>query len=68
MGGVEKCWQESSSLPDVLGKIYKAGVGSEFFLDFYLLVLGTGSQASLIVKYRNKKLFFSGYREQRASS
>ena len=58
MGGVEKFWQESSSLPGVLGEIYKAGVGSEFFLNFYLLVLGTGRQASLMVKYRNKKLFF----------
>ena len=57
MGGVEKCWQESSSLPGVLGEIYKAGVGSEFFLNFYLLVLGTGRQASLVVKYRNKKAF-----------
>ena len=58
MGGIGKCWQESSSLPGVLGKIYKAGVGSEFFLNFYLRVLGTGRQASLVVKYRNKKLFF----------
>jgi hypothetical protein len=57
MRGVEKCWQESSSLPGVLGEIYKAGVGSEFFLNFYLLVLGTGRQALLVVKYRNKKLF-----------
>ena len=57
MGGVEKCWQESSSLPGVLGEIYKAGVGSEFFLNFYLRVLGTGRQASLVVRYRNKKGF-----------
>ena len=67
MGGVEKCWQGSSSLHGVLGEIYKAGVGSEFFLNFYLLVLGKGRQASLVVKYRNKKLF-AGFREQRASS
>ena len=57
MGGVGKCWKESSSLPVVLCEIYKAGVGSEFFLNFYLLVLGQGRQASLVVKYRNKKLF-----------
>ena len=41
----------------VLGEIYKAGVGSEFFLNFYLRVLGTGRQASLVVQYRNKKAF-----------
>ena len=67
MGGVGKCGQGSSSLPGVLGEIYKAGVGSEFFLNFYLLVLGKGRQASLVVKYK-KKCFFAGYREQRASS
>ena len=54
MGGVGKCGQGSSSLPDVLGEIYKAGVGRESFLNFYLLVLGTGRQASLVEKYRNK--------------
>ena len=32
-------------------------MGSEIFLNFYLLVLGTGRQASLVVKYRNKKPF-----------
>jgi hypothetical protein len=32
-------------------------VGSEFFLNFYLRVLGTGRQASLVVQYRNKKAF-----------
>jgi hypothetical protein len=43
LGGVGR----SSSLPGVLGEIYKAaGLGSEFFLNFYLRVLGTGSQAS----------------------
>ena len=57
MGGVGKCGQGSSSLPDVLGEIYKAGVGHESFLNFYLLVLGTGRQASLVEKYRNKKPF-----------
>lgn len=57
MGGVGKIWEESSSLPGVLGEIYKAGVGSEFFLNFYLHVLSTGRQASLVVKYRNKKAF-----------
>ena len=66
MGGVGRSWEESweelgrvgrSSLPGVLGEIYKAGVGSEFFLNFYLRVLGTGRQASLVVKYRNKKAF-----------
>jgi hypothetical protein len=40
-----------------LGEIYKAGVGSEFFLNFYLHVLSTGRQASLVVRYRNKKAF-----------
>ena len=58
MGGVGKCWKESSSLPVVLGEMYKAGVVSEFFLNFYLLVLGIGRLASLVVNYRNKKLFF----------
>jgi hypothetical protein len=62
LGGVGK----SSSLPGILGEIYKAGVGSEFFLNFYLHVLGTGRQASLVVQYRNKKAF-AGYRKQRAS-
>jgi hypothetical protein len=38
LGGVGK----SSSLQGVLGEIYKAGVGSKFFLNFYLRVLGTG--------------------------
>ena len=62
MGGVGRSWKELggpgrtwedlggvgwSSLLGVLGEIYKAeGVGSEFFLNFYLCVLGTGSQAS----------------------
>ena len=32
-------------------------MGSEIFLNFYLIVLGTGREASLVVKYRNKKLF-----------
>jgi hypothetical protein len=32
-------------------------VGSEIFLNFYLIVLGTGTEASLVVKYRNKKPF-----------
>jgi hypothetical protein len=53
LGGVGK----SSSIPSVLGEIYKAGVGSEFFLHFYLHVLGTGRKASLVVQYRNKKGF-----------
>jgi hypothetical protein len=53
LGGVGK----SASLPGVLGEIYKAGVGSEFFLNFYLCVLGIGRQASLVVQYRNKKAF-----------
>jgi hypothetical protein len=53
LGGVAK----SSSLPGVLGEIYKAGVGSEFFLNFYLHVLSTGRQASPVVQYRNKKAF-----------
>ena len=52
LGGVER-----SSLPGVLGEIYKAGVGSEFFLNFYLRVLGTGRQVSLVVQYRNRKAF-----------
>ena len=53
MGGVGRS-REESSLPGVLGEIYKSGVGSEFFLNFYLRVLSTGRQASLVVKYRNK--------------
>ena len=63
MERVGKSWEElggvgkSSSLLGVLGEIYKAGVGSEFFLNFYLRVLGTGRQASLVVQYRNKKAF-----------
>ena len=57
LGRVGRSWEESSSLLGVLGEIYKAGVGSEFFLNFYLRVLGTGRQASLVVKYRNKKAF-----------
>jgi hypothetical protein len=64
LGRVGRSWEElggefssSSSLPGVLGEIYKAGVGSEFFLNFYLHVLSTGRQASLVVKYRNKKAF-----------
>ena len=56
MGRVGRSWEESS-LPGVLGEIYKAGVGSEFFLNFYLHVLSTGRQASLVVQYRNKKAF-----------
>jgi hypothetical protein len=50
---VGRSWEDlggaglSSALLGVLGEIYKAeGVGSEFFLNFYLHVLGTGSQAS----------------------
>ena len=57
MGRVGRSWEESSSLPGVLGEIYMAGVGSEYFLNFHLLVLGTGRQASLVVQYRNKKAF-----------
>jgi hypothetical protein len=33
---VGRSWEESSSLSGVLGEIYKAGVGSELFLNFYL--------------------------------
>jgi hypothetical protein len=61
LGGVGK-----SSLSGVLGEIYKAGVGSEFFLNFYLCVLSTGRQASLVYSTETKRLF-AGYREQRAS-
>jgi hypothetical protein len=71
LGGVGRSWEDSweelggafggggksSSLSGVLGEIYKAGVGSAFFLNFYLPVLGTGRQASLVVQYRNKKAF-----------
>jgi hypothetical protein len=53
LGGVGK----SSSLPGILGEIYKAGVRSEFFLNFYLCVLGTRRQVSVVVQYRNKKAF-----------
>ena len=31
--------------------------GVSFFLNFYLRVLGTGRQAPLVVKYKNKKGF-----------
>jgi hypothetical protein len=34
-------------------------VGSEIFLNFYLIVLGTNREASLVVKYRNKKTISS---------
>jgi hypothetical protein len=54
----EESWEELGRvLLGVLGEIYKAGVGSQFFLNFYLRVLGTGRQASLVVQYRNKKAF-----------
>jgi hypothetical protein len=33
-------------------------VGREIFLNFYLIVLGIGREASLVVKYRNKKPFW----------
>jgi hypothetical protein len=61
LGGVGR----SSSLPGVLGEIYKAaGLGSEFFLNFYLLcpqhrkpgkcLAGSFTIiTSLVVKYRN---------------
>jgi hypothetical protein len=55
LGGVGKSWEELGT--EFFSEIYKAGVGSEFFLNFYLHVLSTGRQASLIVKYRNKKVF-----------
>ena len=58
MGRVGRSWEESSSFPGALDEIYKAGVGSEFFLNFYLRVLGTGRQAPLVVKYKNKKAFY----------
>ena len=32
-------------------------MGSEFFLNFYLIVLGTNREASLVVKYKKKRLF-----------
>jgi hypothetical protein len=57
LGRVGRSWEESSFFQGVLGEIYKTRVGSEFFLKFYLRVLGTGRQASLVVKYRNKKAF-----------
>ena len=57
MGRVGRSWEESSSFPGALDEIYKTGVGSEFFLNFYLCVLGTGRQALLVVKYKNKKGF-----------
>jgi hypothetical protein len=50
---VGRGWEElggagrSSSLLGILVEIYKAeGVGSKFFMNFYLCVLSTGSQAS----------------------
>jgi hypothetical protein len=67
LGGVGRRVGRRSSLLGVLGEIHKAGVGSEFFLNFYLPVLGTGRQASLVVQYRNKKAFLLANREQRAS-
>jgi hypothetical protein len=57
LGEVGKSWEESSFLLGVLAEIYKAGVGSEIFLNFYLIVLGTGREVSLVVKYRKKKPF-----------
>jgi hypothetical protein len=56
LGRVGRSWEEFFS-SGVLGEIYKAGLGSEYFLNFYIHVLGTGRQASLVVKYRNKKAF-----------
>jgi hypothetical protein len=57
LGRLGRSWEESSFLRGVLDEIYKAGVGSELFLNFYLHVLSTGRQASLAVKYTNKKAF-----------
>ena len=42
-------------------------MGSEIFLNFYLIVLGTGREVSLVVKYRKKKPFVS-YREKEVLS
>ena len=42
-------------------------MGSEIFLNFYFIVLGTGREASLVVKYRNKKPFVA-YREKEVLS
>jgi hypothetical protein len=39
LGRFGRSWEESSSLLGVLGEIYKAGAGSEFFLNFYLCPL-----------------------------
>jgi hypothetical protein len=62
LGGVGK----SSSLPGVLGEVYKAGVGSEFFLKFYLRVLAQEGRHLWLYCIETKRLF-AGYREQRAS-
>jgi hypothetical protein len=62
--GVGKSWEESSSLPGVLGEIYKAGVGSEFFLNFYLHA--QEGRHLWLYSIETKRLF-AGYREQRAS-
>ncbi len=42
-------------------------MGSEIFLNFYLIVLGTGREVSLVVKYRKKKPFVA-YREKEVLS
>ena len=48
-------WHPDRRSPGIPGT--SSELGSDFFLNFYLLVLGKGRQASLVVKYRNKKLF-----------
>ena len=58
-------WHPDRRSPGIPGT--SSELGSDIFLNFYLLVLGKGRQASLVVKYK-KKCFIAGYREQRASS
>jgi hypothetical protein len=58
-------WHPDRRSPGIPGT--SSELGSDFFLNFYLLVRGKGRQASLVVKYK-KKCFFAGYREQRTSS
>ena len=45
-------WHPDRRSPGIPGT--SSELGSDFFLNFYLLVLGKGRQASLVVKYKKK--------------
>ena len=66
LGRVGRSWEESSSLPGVLGEIYKAGVGNEFFLNFFSVSSAQEGRHLWLYSIETKRLF-AGYREQRAS-